>query len=482
MLKQIKSLPGIYWLCTLGLLNAALYIYMLRLSYGELSPRSSSNDYAAYITVFLVTYAILFVLYLVLIVPLLKGWRMDPRLLWFAIAFGLLFRVILLPSDLILENDIYRYMWDGHMQVEGINPFRWAPGDPETVPFRTDYWAQINYKQIPTIYPPTLQLVFLISGLIYPGSVMGMKFVLLCFDVAAIFLLLWALPKLNRPPEWCLIYAWSPLVLKEIANSGHADVVSAALMVLLIGLVGAHRWVASTVALALLTLTKFFGVFLLPLFFFRWKWTYYLLFAAIVAVMYMPFLSTEFSVLEGFLTFSEEWVFNAGLFTFVRNSLIQYADVPFHQAGWVARQVLMGVIVLTVLVQAAMLYWRREAEDVLRAVFTVLATLLMCSPVINCWYLVWIVPLLCVFPNRAWLLFSGLCFLSYTYYYTLSFAPWVQPLQFIPFFVLLLWDVFRGTANNRPLLSDATPDDEATEYDEPEAAPDDEAEGKTGLA
>jgi len=126
---------GPFRLFFLGGLSVVGYIYLFRLSFGPLQPGDLNP---LYITNFLLTYAFLFVCYWFMVVPLLKGKRMDPRHLWFAIGFGLLFRAILLPSDLILENDIYRYMWDGYNLQRGENPFRYAPSDPETEPYRTE--------------------------------------------------------------------------------------------------------------------------------------------------------------------------------------------------------------------------------------------------------------------------------------------------------------------------------------------------------
>ena len=40
---------------------------------------------------------------------------------------ALLYRLILLPTPPIQEVDIYRYLWDGIVVSQGINPFRFPP-------------------------------------------------------------------------------------------------------------------------------------------------------------------------------------------------------------------------------------------------------------------------------------------------------------------------------------------------------------------
>ena len=362
---------------------------------------------------------------------------MDQRHLWFGIAFGLLFRAILLPTDLILENDIYRYMWDGHTSRQGINPFRYAPSDHETVPYRTAYWSKINYPYVPTIYPPTLQYIFMFSDSIYPGSITGMKFFLLVFDIGTIFILLALLEALKKPPEWCLIYAWSPLVIKEIANSGHADVVSAFCIATLMLLIVKKKLIRSSLALAALFLTKFFGILFLPLLFITWRFRHYTIFGLFVVLLYLPFLSLDVNPFAGFLTYSKEWQFNAGLYEGLLNLLNHAGGKATENAAILARLFMFSIVLITTMWQTIALSWRTEEVDLFRAMFVVTAVLLLCSPVINTWYLVWLVPFFCLFPSRAWIMLSGLVFLSYTYYYHHDFPSWVKPIEFGFFFYLL---------------------------------------------
>ena len=60
------------------------------------------------------------------------------------------------PSD-----DLYRYAWEGRIQLAGHNPFNHAPDDPLLVPFRDADWGHINHPSYKTIYSPVAQCVFL---------------------------------------------------------------------------------------------------------------------------------------------------------------------------------------------------------------------------------------------------------------------------------------------------------------------------------
>jgi len=303
----------------------------------------------------------------------------------------------------------------------------------------------INHPSIPTIYPPVLQFVFCLGEFLYPGSMAGMKFILLIFDAGTIFLLLSLLKKMEWPQEWCLIYAWSPLVVKEIANSGHADSVSAFLLAALLRLLAEKRMAWSAAVLAALTLTKFFGALLAPLFHAVWKWRHFVLFILTMLLFYAPFVaSMDVNPFAGFLTYSQEWRFNGGIFDWTERGIAALGGEAAEKADRLARLLLFAVILATALWQSAALAWRRTERDLFRAIFAVTGTLLICSPVIDPWYLVWIIPLLCLFPNRAWILFTGLAFLSYTFYYRLEFPWWLKNVEFGGFFLVLLWDGIGG--------------------------------------
>ena len=78
------------------------------------------------------------------------------------VAFGLLFRLTLLPAEPSLSDDVYRYVWDGRVQAAGINPYRHAPDSPELEHLRDErLHPRINHPHIPTIYPPAAQFLFL---------------------------------------------------------------------------------------------------------------------------------------------------------------------------------------------------------------------------------------------------------------------------------------------------------------------------------
>ena len=221
----------------------------------------------------------------------------QRQLLLLIIGIALSTRLIALFTCPILEIDYYRYIWDGRVTAEGVSPYRYAPEqvlqapldatgplrDLNSLATRTEsnhtVLSRIHFETHTTIYPPVSQFVFSVAMSLMPESasvkahITYMKFVLLLFDVATLFLILGLLKTLNRHVGWLLVYAWNPLVIKEIANGGHLDSIATLLTVLSVFifvrwfLASEQRWsmlASSAVALGLGVGAKLFSIVVFP--------------------------------------------------------------------------------------------------------------------------------------------------------------------------------------------------------------------------
>ena len=89
--------------------------------------------------------------------------------------------------------------------------------------------TSINRPTVRTIYPPMTQLIFGMTHSIGPARQELLKLVISGCDLAILGLVLLCLSVLGRNLNLALLYAWSPLILKEYSNSGHHDPVATAL-------------------------------------------------------------------------------------------------------------------------------------------------------------------------------------------------------------------------------------------------------------
>ena len=123
-----------------------------------------------------------------------------------------------------LSDDMYRYVWDGRIQWQGISPYAYPPSATELAKFRDrQIWPSINRKDAVTVYPPAAEALYALLWRIWPDNVRGFQFAMGLGGLAAGWLVVRLLLALNCNPAWVLIYLWSPLLIFETAHSAHVD-------------------------------------------------------------------------------------------------------------------------------------------------------------------------------------------------------------------------------------------------------------------
>jgi len=136
----------------------------------------------------------------------------------------------------------------------------------------------VNNPDLHTIYLPASQFVFAAIGELIEagpgawstpaGSGRVLRAVLVAVDLGVVGLVLVGLARAGRSPWWAALYAWHPLVLSEVAGSGHQDVLGVAALVaallLWTGTASTGRRAAGTLVLAGATLVKPVAVLLGP--------------------------------------------------------------------------------------------------------------------------------------------------------------------------------------------------------------------------
>ena len=217
--------------------------------------------------------------YLVATVFLTSGtlfflWKRDPltkeQVLWGA----LILRIAFLPLLPGLTDDLYRYIWDGWLQIEGINPYRFVPENEALTDFQSSQlFHHLNSPSYYSVYPPLAQAVFAFGGWVY--SIVGWKlayYVLKCIFTAAEFGGVLLLSQMTGTRN-LLLYAWNPLVLLEVAGQGHTE---GLLVFLIAGLMWAIRKDAgrmASVAIAGAGMVKIYPFVLGPFLLRRYGWS-----------------------------------------------------------------------------------------------------------------------------------------------------------------------------------------------------------------
>jgi len=211
-------------------------------------------------------------------------------------------RLLVISDDPFLSTDIYRYVWDGRVQAAGINPYALVPADPALAALRdAAIYPNINRADYAvTAYPPVAQAFFLAVTRISETLVM-MRLAMLACEAVVIAVMIDLLRQLRLPTTAVVAWAWHPLAIWEIAQSGHVEALMVALLMLGVWLLVRHRAIAGAVLVTLAALVKPYAIVALASFWRPWDWRLPAAVMAIICLCYLPYLSVGSGVL-GFVT------------------------------------------------------------------------------------------------------------------------------------------------------------------------------------
>lgn len=349
---------------------------------------------------------------------------------WFALAMRAAFFV----TDPVLSDDIYRYVWDGRVQHAGINPYLYAPDAEELAFLRDAQYEGINNKDIPTIYPPLMEASFALITW-FSTNLLWMKACFVAADVALIIVMFHLLGTMGLNPARAIVYAWCPLVIVEVAGSGHNDVLAVACLVAAQSAIIQQKQALSILQLTLSGLGKVVGFALAPLFLrFVKPWTWVWM-AAVTLVFVLPYREAGALAFRGLTQYGLRWRGNDSLF-----------HLLFLATGSLS---VAKTIVAVLLVTLVLILVQRRTTP-LRGSYLTLGAILLLMTTVHPWYLIWIVPFLCIYTNPAWLFLTVSVGLSYhAAYLAVPGQPWedvawVKWLEYGPFFALAAFSAFRA--------------------------------------
>lgn len=361
------------------------------------------------------------------------------HLLIIIFSFGLIFRITLIPLPPFLSDDIYRYIWDGYIQANGINPYLYPPNSPELITLRNNIFPSINHSHLPTIYPPLSQMFFFLAYYIIGNSFINIKIVFLLFDIVTALLLVKILGKLNLPLINVAIYFLCPLPILEFFISGHIDIIGICFFILFLYFYIVSKTLLSSSSLAFAILIKLLPIIFLPIALYKLGKRKALIFLSILLfilfIFYLPhYLIVNEKIFGSFGNFVKDFYFNSSIFSLL------YELTNSNQLAAIICYFALGIWLLIVAL---------TCQDFIRGIFWTLVGFYIFSPIVHPWYLTWIVPLLIFIPNKAffWLIMS--CQLSYYVlinYHTQNLwqdLPLIRLIEYIPFFALLSYDLLR---------------------------------------
>ena len=376
----------------------------------------------------------------------------ESWLSYLAVLFRLLF-LLAIPN---LTQDFYRFVWDGRLILEGLNPYLHTPN--ELMESSIGLFPQMNtlYEGMGALsakhysnYPPVHQMPFIIAAFISKHSILGsivvLRLILISADLGILVFGKKLLKKLNKPTRTMYWFILNPLVIIELTGNLHFEGLMLCFFIMSVYFIHSKKWHMAAVIMALSIAVKLVPILSLPLFMNklgrRKSVLFYSITAAFFAMLFIPFFSFQF--LENFSTTIGLWFlnfeFNASVYYFLKGTLAYVNGVSLINS--------MGVIVVCVVTLQTsylLLIRKKETSEIILTILWILSGYYFISTTVHPWYIISLL-LLSVFTNYKFVLvWSYTLILSYLAYneFSVKESSSVLILEYTPVILMLAWELY----------------------------------------
>ena len=377
----------------------------------------------------------------------------EKKTIYYFIGLGVCLRFMLIFAFPNLSDDIYRFIWDGCLAINGINPFNHLPSyfieNNILVPGINEVlFKQLNSPDYFTIYPPLCQGIFAFSCWLFPeswaGSAMVMKVFLFVFECGSIWLIIKILRHFKLREKRILLYALNPLVIIEIMGNLHFEGAMAFFLLLSVYLLLQKKIMLSAISIALSIASKLLPLIFLPLLIKRLGWKKSLQYFSICGITLLLFFSPMLNVafIENFTNsldlYFRKFEFNASIYYLMRwfGRLI----TGYNQISIIGPSLALVVFI-------SIMFWVfKEKKSDFISMFTMMlfaiCLYLFLATTVHPWYT--ILPLtLCIFTRfRFPILWSLLIFSTYINYSYPSYFEnlWIVGMEYVLVFSYLAYE------------------------------------------
>ena len=376
----------------------------------------------------------------------------ESWLSYLAVLFRLLF-LVAIPN---LSQDFYRFVWDGRLILEGLNPYLHTPN--ELMESSIGLFPQMNtlYEGMGALsakhysnYPPVHQMPFIIAAFISKHSILGsivvLRLILISADLGILVFGKKLLKKLNKPTRTMYWFILNPLVIIELTGNLHFEGLMLCLFIMSLYFIHSKKWHMAAVVMALSIAVKLVPVLSLPLFLNKLGWKKSVLFysvtAAVFIILFIPFFS--FGLLENFSATIGLWFsnfeFNASVYYFLKGTLENINGVSVINS--------MGIIVacvVTLQTSYLLLKKKKETGQIILMILWILSGYYFISTTVHPWYIISLL-LLSVFTNYKFVLvWSYTLILSYIAYneFSVEECNSILIIEYTPVILMLGWELY----------------------------------------
>ncbi|MFK7814088.1 MAG: mannosyltransferase [Maribacter sp.] len=376
----------------------------------------------------------------------------------FLLAVGIIFRLVFLMADPNLSQDFYRFIWDGDLVKNFINPYLNVPNTLIEQPDLVIANAQELYKGMGSLsarhfsnYPPLNQLIFALASLLggksILGSIIAMRVTIILADIGILYFARKLLKNINHSPHLIFWYFLNPLVIIELTGNLHFEGVMLFFFVWALYLLSVHKWQWAAVVYACSISVKLVPLLFLPLFLKHFKFKKSVLFYVIIGVtsllLFVPFYSSEFianySKTIG-LWFSN-FEFNAGLYNAIKQIAIQFDAKPWELIKTYGK--ITPIVTIVAVLLFTFLRKNQKLSVLITSMLWVLTLYYFMSATVHPWYVIFLVVLTAFTKYRYAFIWSAAIVLSYYAYSLSDFKEnlWLLAIEYLTVFTFLIYEL-----------------------------------------
>ncbi|HVO73006.1 MAG TPA: hypothetical protein VMT35_03220 [Ignavibacteriaceae bacterium] len=362
----------------------------------------------------------------------------DPKYINTFVLVSLLVRTAVIFIPPAGSDDYTRYVWDGKVLANGINPYQYAPSDSALNHLHSGKLpALVKFPEVKTVYPPAAEIFFYFAYLIGGESFYGMKVLLMIFELLSFFVIIKLIKGFNLPDKNILYYALCPLPIFHLFIDAHVDGLGASLLLLFILFYFNKNYLLSSLFLGLSICVKPVGLIVLPIIFFHQKGFIKKITVSsiplILCIFFYFFFSRNVNPLEALGNFAVNWTYNGFIFNIIDS---------FIKDNQKSRTICAAIFVLSFL---PLLF---SKKDFIKKIYYAVLLLFIFSPIVHPWYVSWLAVLLPLGAEFSGFVYCGLIsltsitILNYQMYGKWIDYPVVWFMEYLPVLFFLVYEFF----------------------------------------